>query len=655
MNTTLTKRLLVLASTIASLFVLAFPLFLSNSAEAAGTIFVDLDATSGSNSGADWANAYTDLQTALASATAGDEIWVATGTYTPGSLLTHTFTLTDGVGLYGGFAATETVRSQRDWVANETILSGDYGNDDIKTSSGALTETAGIVGTNAANVVSSFGVTTTAVLDGFTITSGSAKSLNGCRACGGGLYNNGGSPTLSNLLVIGNLAKFGAGLFTFNSSPTLTNITFSGNLATGGGGAIYNANGHLELIDVAMLNNIAIDSGGGMFNTDSSKPVLTNVLIQGNSSGYGGGIYSVDNSEPTLTNVVLSGNEAIYYGGGLFNNGGTNSRRVGVPITNHPVLTNVTISGNSAGEGGGGIYNYLSSPMITNSIIWNNQAISVTNTTTATMHNEGSSSPTFTHSLIANSGGSGASWETILGIDNGNNLDTDPLFQLAIDPMSAPTNVGDLQLQTDSPAIDAGLNVSYTSSVLTDLVGNDRIQNSIIDIGAYEISFYNLELLFFGSGIGSVSEINIGCTGDCSQPLAAGTVVTLTALAEPSSTFDGWSGAGCSGTGDCIVTLNETKYVTATFTLKSYALTTSVSSGGDGSGMITRSPEALTYTHGTTVTLTATADAGSAFLGWTGAGCSGTGACVVTMDGEQSIQAAFEQIIFKLYLPLIVR
>jgi hypothetical protein len=44
--------------------------------------------------------------------------------------------------------------------------------------------------------------------------------------------------------------------------------------------------------------------------------------------------------------------------------------------------------------------------------------------------------------------------------------------------------------------------------------------------------------------------------------------VTLTATPNENATFSGWSGAGCSGTGTCMLTLDADKAVTASFTVK---------------------------------------------------------------------------------------
>lgn len=74
-----------------------------------GTIYVDVNA-SGANTGASWTDAYTSLQQALDSASPGDEIWVAQGTYKPSAWPNggttgreKHFSLKNGVQIYGGF------------------------------------------------------------------------------------------------------------------------------------------------------------------------------------------------------------------------------------------------------------------------------------------------------------------------------------------------------------------------------------------------------------------------------------------------------------------------------------------------------------------------------------------------------------------------
>ena len=89
--------------------------------------YVKADAA-GSNTGGSWENAYTDLQSALG-ASPCTEVWVAGGTYVPttGTDRAISFVLKTGVAIYGGFAGGETLLSQRNLVANPTILSGDIG------------------------------------------------------------------------------------------------------------------------------------------------------------------------------------------------------------------------------------------------------------------------------------------------------------------------------------------------------------------------------------------------------------------------------------------------------------------------------------------------------------------------------------------------
>ncbi len=89
---------------------------------ASGPLCYVNDDAGGMNNGGSWADAYTDLQSALADANCA-EIWVAAGVYKPGANRSDTFMLQNGVAVYGGFAGTESLLSERNWTTNPTILS----------------------------------------------------------------------------------------------------------------------------------------------------------------------------------------------------------------------------------------------------------------------------------------------------------------------------------------------------------------------------------------------------------------------------------------------------------------------------------------------------------------------------------------------------
>ena len=154
-----------------------------------------------------------------------------------------------------------------------------------------------------------------------------------------------------------------------------------------------------------------------------------------------------------------------------------------------------------------------------------------------------------------------------------------------------------------------------------------------------------------GTGSGTVTSApgGIACGSDCTEGYANGTSVTLTAAAESGSTFGGWSGSGCTGTGTCTVSMTATRTVTATFTTVQRTLT--VTKAGTGSGTVTSAPGGIAcggdctegYANGTSVTLTAAAESGSTFGGWSGSGCTGTGTCTVSMTAARTVTATFTQ------------
>ncbi len=452
---------LVLSLTLVSLLVLGTA---GRASAIYSIIYVKYNA-SGANNGTSWMDAYTDLRSALSAATISDQIWVAKGTYKPGSVRTDTFTLKTGVAVYGGFVGTETALSQRSPVANVTILSGDIG-------------TAGIASDNSYHVVTSSGVNSTAVLDGFTIKAGNANGAypNGY---GGGMYNDSGSPTLRNLTFSSNSAMFyGGGMYTYsgspllinvtfsgnhandgsgmfnynNSNPTLTNVTFSGNIAASHGGGMYTYSGSPSLTNVTFNGNTAGSEGGGMLN-DSSSPSLTDVTFSGNHGSYGGGMYNSSISNPSLTNVTFSGNTASW-GGGMYN------------WSSSPTLTNATFSGNTGQNNGGAMYNDNAGTHIYDSILWGDGATEIYDL---------SSVVTITDSILAGICPLGATCTHVL---NSNPL----LGPLANNGGFTKT----MALGTGSPAIDTGAQNSLCA--LTDQRGVSRPQGAACDMGAYEVA-----------------------------------------------------------------------------------------------------------------------------------------------------------------------
>jgi hypothetical protein len=177
----------------------------------------------------------------------------------------------------------------------------------------------------------------------------------------------------------------------------------------------------------------------------------------------------------------------------------------------------------------------------------------------------------------------------------------------------------------------------------------------------------NLRVTMAGTGTGMVtSPAGIHCASSCFAPFERGTKVTLTAVADSGSTFAGWSGGLCSGTGDCAVYLfTDDIEVVATFNASggtsggrpgdrtgpapgTCTLTVTNVQRGGGAGLVTSTPAGIDcgstcssdFPAGTAITLRAEATAGQ-FLGWSG-GCSDRSpTCGFTLNANTSVTASF--------------
>jgi hypothetical protein len=205
------------------------------------------------------------------------------------------------------------------------------------------------------------------------------------------------------------------------------------------------------------------------------------------------------------------------------------------------------------------------------------------------------------------------------------------------------------------------LNGSFTIGALLDdgPAATSLIHNSLNNtmLGRYIFQVRNglvqgsLTVTEAGTGNGTVTSAptGINCPTACSANFASGAQVTLTASPADGSTFAGWSGGGCAGTGTCVVTLNAATTVTATFNSNTSGFALTVAEAGTGTGTVTSAPTGINcpttcsanFASGTQVTLTASAATGSTFTGWSGGGCTGTGTCVVAVTAATSVTATF--------------
>ena len=112
--------------------------------------------------------------------------------------------------------------------------------------------------------------------------------------------------------------------------------------------------------------------------------------------------------------------------------------------------------------------------------------------------------------------------------------------------------------------VDAGNELSAVSCPSASLcVAGDVIGDAVVGT----LVQYLLTVTKAGSGSGTVTSVDdqVNCGTICSHAYDDGTPVTLNATAASGSTFTGWSGAGCTGTGTCQLTMSTARSVTATF------------------------------------------------------------------------------------------
>jgi uncharacterized repeat protein (TIGR02543 family) len=121
----------------------------------------------------------------------------------------------------------------------------------------------------------------------------------------------------------------------------------------------------------------------------------------------------------------------------------------------------------------------------------------------------------------------------------------------------------------------------------------------------------------------------------------AGTVVELTATPSTGWTFDGWTGDTAGFDNPLSVTMNGDVDVAASFVAGAaveYVLNVTTV----GAGRVTMDPPGGVYNEGTTVTLTAVAEPGWEFGGWSGAPADSGNPTTVVMTRDYAVTAVFD-------------
>jgi parallel beta-helix repeat protein len=240
---------------------------------------------------------------------------------------------------------------------------------------------------------------------------------------------------------------------------------FDGRSVGNNGGGIVAIGSNLNLTNTTIRDCASTIDGGGLWLNNVSGNIDRCSIVGNDSQVYGGGIYLIGGVSPTVKNSVISGNRGLV-GGGVFS------------FFASPALINCTIQGNS----GAGIHlEFSAAPTLRNTIVWGNRTGEGSVPSQQIRFGENSNaSADVDYSLVEQVASTLNNLDGTISVNN-------PNFIVPVTPISSatpPTAISDLRVFTNSAVFDAGSNVSNSS--LLDRAGKPRVQNTTIDIGAFE-------------------------------------------------------------------------------------------------------------------------------------------------------------------------
>jgi len=309
------------------------------------------------------------VQYAVDVASAGDEIRVATGTYTDlhfyiidlSQTITQVVHIRKNVTIRGGYTTANWGTPNP--ADNPTVLDAQGRGRVIYIEGGIAPTIEGLWITGGAAAGLGGGPEGSKdVGGGVYATEGQAVLRDNCvfsnsAEYGGGLYLAEGAVTLSANIVTSNTAEQGGGLYLHDSAATLSGNTVRSNEADYGGG-LFLSKGAAQLDDNFVAANAGSVRGGGLLLWRSDEAVLNFNTVVSNTAGHGGGLY-LDESPATLNGNTIAANVAGEGGGLYFDRSAA-------------MFTNNVVADNEASAAGSGLYILASSPLLLHSTIARN-------------------------------------------------------------------------------------------------------------------------------------------------------------------------------------------------------------------------------------------------------------------------------------------